>query len=77
MSVFYRILRPSISLPQRPLFQFQRTRTFAQTVMSLGKTATLNTGAKIPLVGLGTWLSKPNEVEQAVEIALRAGYRHM
>lgn len=45
--------------------------------MSLGKTATLNTGAKIPLVGLGTWLSKPNEVEQAVEIALRAGYRHI
>lgn len=45
--------------------------------MSLGKTYTLNTGAKIPAVGLGTWLSKPNEVEHAVEWALKAGYRHM
>ena len=38
---------------------------------------TLNTGAKIPAVGLGTWLSKPNEVAQAVEWALKAGYRHL
>jgi len=41
------------------------------------KTATLNTGDKIPLVGLGTWQSKPGEVEKAVEAALRAGYRHI
>ncbi|KAL7269249.1 hypothetical protein RUND412_008098 [Rhizina undulata] len=41
------------------------------------KTATLNTGDKIPLVGLGTWQSKPNEVKHAVEAALRAGYRHI
>ncbi|KAH8146533.1 uncharacterized protein LAJ45_09479 [Morchella importuna] len=41
------------------------------------KTATLNTGAKIPLVGLGTWQSGPNEVKHAVEAALRAGYRHI
>jgi len=41
------------------------------------KTATLNTGDKIPLVGLGTWQSKPNEVKKAVEAALRAGYRHI
>ncbi|RPA90889.1 Aldo/keto reductase [Choiromyces venosus 120613-1] len=45
--------------------------------MYSGKTFTLNTGAKIPAVGLGTWLSKPNEVERAVEWALRAGYRHI
>ena len=38
---------------------------------------TLNTGAKIPAVGFGTWQSKPSEVEAAVEIALRNGYRHI
>lgn len=41
------------------------------------KTFTLNTGAKIPAFGLGTWQSGPNEVEKAVEIALRKGYRHI
>lgn len=47
------------------------------TAMSFGKAITLNTGRKIPQIGLGTWLSKPNEVENAVEIALRSGYRHL
>jgi glycerol 2-dehydrogenase (NADP+) len=28
-------------------------------------------------VGLGTWQSGPNEVEKAVEYALRGGYRHV
>lgn len=43
----------------------------------LSKTYTLNTGAKIPAVGLGTWQSKPNEVKLAVEAALKHGYRHI
>lgn len=34
---------------------------------------TLNTGAKIPAVGFGTWQAAPHEVENAVEIALREG----
>ena len=38
---------------------------------------TLNTGAKIPAVGLGTWQSGPDEVRIAVRTALEAGYRHM
>ena len=44
---------------------------------SCSKTFTLNTGAKIPAIGLGTWQSQPNEVKYAVEAALRAGYRHI
>ena len=41
------------------------------------KTYTLNTGDKIPAIGLGTWQSKPNEVRVAVKDALQAGYRHI
>ncbi|EST04584.1 NADP-dependent oxidoreductase domain protein [Kalmanozyma brasiliensis GHG001] len=45
--------------------------------MSLNKTLTLNDGNKIPQIGLGTWLSKPGEVANAVEVAIKAGYRHI
>jgi L-glyceraldehyde reductase len=45
--------------------------------MSLKRTITLANGALFPQIGLGTWLSKPHEVENAVEIAIRAGYRHL
>ncbi len=43
----------------------------------LPATFLLNTGAQIPAVGFGTWQAKPHEVEDAVEIALKEGYRHI
>ena len=40
-------------------------------------TFTLNTGAKIPGLGLGTWQSEVGEVAAAVAHALKVGYRHI
>lgn len=45
--------------------------------MTTRKTFTLNTGTKIPAIGLGTWQSEPNEVRDAVKLALQKGYRHI
>ncbi|CAH0039427.1 unnamed protein product [Clonostachys rhizophaga] len=49
----------------------------AATIAQTTRRFLLNTGDKIPAVGLGTWQSKPNEVAVAVETALRSGYRHV
>lgn len=50
---------------------------FHVAIMAQNRTFTLNTGAKIPAVGFGTWQAAPHEVEDAVETALKVGYRHL
>ncbi|KAF2148140.1 protein GCY [Myriangium duriaei CBS 260.36] len=45
--------------------------------MTIPEHFALNTGAKIPAVGLGTWQAKPGEVAKAVTFALKTGYRHI
>ena len=41
------------------------------------KKITFKNGDQLPILGLGTWKSKPGEVRKAVYWAIQAGYRHL
>jgi diketogulonate reductase-like aldo/keto reductase len=58
-------------------FTPQYLYTITSTITMLPSHFTLNTGAKIPAVGFGTWQAAPKEVENAVAEALKQGYRHI
>ncbi|KAE9589951.1 putative oxidoreductase [Lupinus albus] len=45
----------------------------AKTIKLFG----LNTGAKIPSVGLGTWQAEPGVVANAITTAIQVGYKHI
>lgn len=47
------------------------------TELATNMSVKLNTGYQMPIIGLGTWQSKPGEVATAVEAALKNGYRHI
>ncbi|QRV84909.1 aldo/keto reductase family protein [Ceratobasidium sp. AG-Ba] len=47
------------------------------TKLRLPSHYTLPSGDQIPAVALGTWQAPRGEVGQAVEVALKAGYRHI
>jgi len=47
------------------------------TKLTNDTTLTLNDGKRIPIIGLGTWKSKPNEAKEAVKHAIKVGYRHI
>ncbi|XP_069688692.1 1,5-anhydro-D-fructose reductase-like isoform X3 [Periplaneta americana] len=38
---------------------------------------TFHNGMKMPIVGLGTWQAKPEEIAIAIDAALEVGYRHI
>jgi len=56
-------------------------RFSAPTVMSSPRypyqTVTLNNGTEMPILGFGTFLSKPGEIGPAIREAINAGYRHI
>lgn len=48
-----------------------------EEMASIPKYLMLNNGARMPTLGLGTFLAKSKELKEALEFALKIGYRHI
>ena len=48
-----------------------------KSAVQLARRLVLNTGASIPILGLGTWQSDPNEIGPVIKYAVESGYRHL
>ena len=63
------------------IFRVTQTSTALQPThkhcLSALQSVVLNSGHKIPRIGLGTWKSEQGQVRDAVYSAIRAGYRHV
>ena len=55
---------------------FYALRKFS-AIYEMASLVELNNGYKQPQLGFGTWLAKPGEVERAVAVAVKAGFRHI
>ncbi|KAL0915136.1 hypothetical protein M5K25_015535 [Dendrobium thyrsiflorum] len=54
-----------------------REYTCKRRNIKMARFFTLNTGAQMPSVGLGTWQANPGVVGEAVASAIKVGYRHI
>ena len=64
-------LKQDLASPIHPSSQCSKSQL---NLCPYRKTFLLNTGDKIAAIGLGTWHCKPNEVHDAVKVALKKGY---
>lgn len=72
----HRILIPAVSILV-VIFAFWFKVIVLFNYQKMNSAVTLNNGLTMPLVGLGTWKSKPGEVKKAVLDAFSCGYRHI
>ena len=59
------------------VFKIYQAGTALQPTENTYETAVLNSGHRIPRIGLGTWKSEKGQVKHAVYEALKVGYRHV
>ena len=70
------MLRHLLCRPHSLVTAKAQARCFSQSFKSQIKTFELNTGARIPAIGLGTF-QDPEQQEDSVTSALELGYRHI